>query len=86
MVGHQHIGVDITGLVLGRVGGAFEVKIVFVRKERRLPVIAPLNDMLGHINQFVAGLAGMEHQTGGTDARHYMGSESNRTSRWGRDT
>jgi hypothetical protein len=73
MVGHQHIGVNITGLVLSRVGGAFEVElIVFVRKERRLPVIALLNDMLGHVNQFVTGLAGMEHQAGGTDARHYI--------------
>jgi hypothetical protein len=47
-VGHQHIGVNITGLVLGRVGGAFEIELIaLVRKERRLPVIAPMNDMLG---------------------------------------
>ncbi len=60
MVGHQHIGVDVTLMFFSRFPECFKIEaiVLFVPKNR-LPVIATLNDVLG--------LAG-NHETG--KARH----------------
>ena len=47
VVGHQHIGVNIAFMLLGRVGEAFKVKMVIViGDEKDAAVIAALNDVL----------------------------------------
>ena len=52
MVGHQDIRVDATAVFPCRITKAFQVApAIIVCVEHRLPVIASLNDVLGHPGQ-----------------------------------
>jgi hypothetical protein len=58
VVGHQHAGVNRAGIFLAGFLEAVEIATeIFLGKEARFPVIAPLDDMLRHAGQREAGLA-----------------------------
>lgn len=59
VIGHQHVGVDSAVVLTGSVREVLPVGgIVILGEETRLPVVAALDDVLGHARQVEAGLAG----------------------------
>ncbi len=52
VIGHQHVGIDRAAILACRIKQAVEVEpVVFLGKEGGLPVIAPLDDVLGHVQE-----------------------------------